>query len=85
MIQIKSYLDGIHALEENNILIYKPYNHRVVFLVRKSEDKITAFNFNMRYSISYADFNLLLNEFNIFVYEPDNDVEIDEEFHALRQ
>ena len=85
MQKIRNYRDGINALLEGNILVYKPYNYKPVFLKLKSEEKITAFNFNMRYSITKKDLEELFQEFNIYIYEQENDIEIDEEFRKLRQ
>ena len=85
MQKVRNYRDGINALLEGNILVYKPYNYKPVFLKLKTEDKITAFNFNMRYSITKKDLDELFQEFNIYIYEQENDIEIDEEFRKLRQ
>ena len=52
MQQVRNFRDGMNALLEGNILVYKPYNYQPVFLKLKTENKITAFNFNLRYSIS---------------------------------
>ena len=41
MQQVRNYRDGINALLEGNILVYKPYNYKPVFLKLKSETKIT--------------------------------------------
>lgn len=85
MQKVRNFRDGINSLLEGNILVYKPYNYKPVFLKLKSEEKIIAFNFNMRYSISKEDLDELFKEFNIYVYEQENDIEIDEEFRKLRQ
>jgi hypothetical protein len=85
MQKVRNYRDGINALLEGNILVYKPYNYKPVFLKLKTEDKIIAFNFNMRYSIRKKDLDELFQEFNIYIYEQENDIEIDEEFRKLRQ
>lgn len=85
MQKVRNYRDGINALLEGNILVYKPYNYKPVFLKLKTEDKIIAFNFNMRYSITKKDLDELFQEFNIYIYEQENDIEIDEEFRKLRQ
>ena len=80
MQKVRNYRDGINALLEGNILVYKPYNYKPVFLKLKTEEKIIAFNFNMRYSITKKDLDELFQEFNIYIYEQENDIEIDEEF-----
>ena len=67
MQKVRNYRDGINALLEGNILVYKPYNYKPVFLRLKSEEKITAFNFNMRYSITKKDQEELFQEFNIYI------------------
>ena len=85
MQKVRNYRDGINALLEGNILVYKPYNYKPVFLKLKSETKITAFNFNMRYSISRQDLDELFKEFNVYLYEQESDIEIDEEFRKIRQ
>ena len=85
MQKVRNLREGLNALLEGNILVYKPYNYKPVFLKLKSEEKITAFNFNMRYSISKKDLEELFQEFNIYIYEQENDIEIDEEFRKLRQ
>ena len=85
MQKVRNLREGLNALLEGNILVYKPYNYKPVFLRFKSEEKITAFNFNMRYSISKKDLEELFQEFNIYIYEQENDIEIDEEFRKLRQ
>jgi hypothetical protein len=85
MQKVRNLREGLNALLEGNILVYKPYNYKPVFLRLKSEEKITAFNFNMRYSISKKDLEELFQEFNIYIYEQENDIEIDEEFRKLRQ
>lgn len=85
MQKVRNYRDGINALLEGNILVYKPYNYKPVFLKLKTEEKIIAFNFNMRYSITKKDLDELFQEFNIYIYEQENDIEIDEEFRKLRQ
>ena len=85
MQKVRNLREGLNALLEGNILVYKPYNYKPVFLRLKSEEKITAFNFNMRYSISKKDLEELFQEFNICIYEQENDIEIDEEFRKLRQ
>ena len=85
MQQVRNYRDGINALLEGNILVYKPYNYKPVFLKMKSEDKIVSFNFNMRYSITKQDLEELFKEFNIYLYEQESDIEIDEEFRKIRQ
>ena len=85
MQQVRNYRDGINALLEGNILVYKPYNYKPVFLKMKSEDKIVSFNFNMRYSITKQDLEELFKEFNVYLYEQESDIEIDEEFRKIRQ
>ena len=85
MQKVRNLREGLNALLEGNILVYKPYNYKPVFLRLKSEEKITAFNLNMRYSISKKDLEELFQEFNIYIYEQENDIEIDEEFRKLRQ
>ena len=62
MQKVRNYRDGINALLEGNILVYKPYNYKPVFLKLKTEDKIIAFNFNMRYSITKKDLDELFQE-----------------------
>ena len=84
MQQVRNYRDGMNALLEGNILVYKPYNYKPVFLMLKSEEKITSFNFNMRYSITKKELEELFKEFNIYLYERENDIEIDEEFRRIR-
>ena len=39
----------------------------------------------MRYSITKKELEELFNEFNIYLYERENDIEIDEEFRRIRQ
>ena len=85
MQKVRNLREGLNALLEGNILVYKPYNYKPVFLRMKNEEKITAFNFNMRNSISKKDLEELFQEFNIYIYEQENDIEIDEEFRKLRQ
>lgn len=85
MQQVRNYRDGLNALLEGNILVYKPYNYKPVFLVLKNEEKITTFNFNMRYSITKKELEELFKEFNIYIYTQESDIEIDEEFRKIRQ
>lgn len=85
MQRVRNYKDGLNALLEGNILVYKPYQYKPVFLKIKDENKIISFNLNLRYSITKSQLEELFKEFNIYIYEQENDIEIDEEFRKLRQ
>ena len=40
MQKVRNLREGLNALLEGNILVYKPYNYKPVFLRLKSEEKI---------------------------------------------
>ena len=67
------------------ILVYKPLKGKVTFLVLKDENRITLINDNLRYNISFSELNDLLKENNVYIYEKDNDLEINHEFKKLIQ
>lgn len=85
MIQVKTFKSAKIALEEGNVLVYKPYAYKPIFLVLNKENKIAVFNENLRYTINFEELENLLDEFNLFIFEKDNGVEIDEEFRNIRQ
>ena len=70
---------------DGEILVYKPLKGKVTFLVLKDDNRITLINDNLRYNISFIELNELLRENNIYIYEKDNNLEINHEFKKLIQ
>lgn len=83
MEQITNVKDALEFLD-NYILIAKNYNIKSCFFI-KSNDKILVINENSKYYISRKDF---INDFNLFtfyIYKSFDEIDIDQEFHTLRQ
>lgn len=85
MQEVKTFKTAKLLLEEGNILVYKPKGYDPTFLILKEKYHIVAFNDNLRYPIGYNELEELLNEYTLYVYEKDNDVEINDIFKYKRQ
>lgn len=85
MIKIVSLAHAKTSLLDGEILVYKPLKGKVTFLVLKDDNRITLINDNLRYNISFIELNELLRENNIYIYEKDNNLEINHEFKKLIQ
>ena len=72
-------------LIEGEVLVYKPHNDQVTYLVQKNDSRITKFNMNVRYNISFDELGEILENYNVFVFEKDNELEINQEFKKLIQ
>jgi hypothetical protein len=72
-------------LLEREVLVYKPYNQQVTYLVVKDERRVTKFNNNVRYNISFEEVEEILSNNNVYLFEKDNQVEINQEFKKLIQ
>ena len=85
---MKKVINIIHAkklLLEREVLVYKPYNSQVTYLVLKDEKRITKFNNNVRYNISFEELEEILDNNNVYIFEKDNNIEINQEFKKLIQ
>jgi len=54
-------------------------------LALKDEKRITKFNNNVRYNISFEELEEILDNNNVYIFEKDNNVEINQEFKKLIQ
>ena len=80
---MKKVINIIHAkklLLEREVLVYKPFNEQVTYLALKDEKRITKFNNNVRYNISFEELEEILDNNNVYIFEKDNNVEINQEF-----
>lgn len=85
---MKKVINIIHAkklLLEREVLVYKPFNEQVTYLTLKDEKRITKFNNNVRYNISFEELEEILDNNNVYIFEKDNNVEINQEFKKLIQ
>ena len=85
---MKKVINIIHAkklLLEREVLVYKPFNEQVTYLAFKDEKRITKFNNNVRYNISFEELEEILDNNNVYIFEKDNNVEINQEFKKLIQ
>lgn len=85
---MKKILSLNHArtkLLEGEVLVYKPSNQQVTYLVLKDEKRITTFNENVRYNISFNELGEILENYNVYIFEKDNNLEINQEFKKLIQ
>ncbi len=85
---MKKVINIIHAkklLLEREVLVYKPFNEQVTYLALKDEKRITKFNNNVRYNISFEELEEILDNNNVYIFEKDNNVEINQEFKKLIQ
>lgn len=83
MKQITNANTALKLLDEY-VLIASNYNIKRCFFV-KSDDKILVINDNTKYYISRNDF---INDFYLFtfyVYKSFEEIDINQEFHTLRQ
>ena len=83
---MKKVINIIHAkklLLEREVLVYKPFNEQVTYLALKDEKRITKFNNNVRYNISFEELEEILDNNNVYIFEKDNNVEINQEFKKL--
>jgi hypothetical protein len=85
MKRVISIIQAKKLLLEKEVLVYKPYNQQVTYLVLKDEKRITKFNNNLRYNISFEELEEILNDNNVYLFEKDNQVEINQEFKKLIQ
>ena len=85
MKRVISIIQAKKLLLEKEVLVYKPYNRQVTYLVLKDEKRITKFNNNVRYNISFEELEEILNDNNVYLFEKDNQVEINQEFKKLIQ
>lgn len=85
MKRVISIIQAKKLLLEKEVLVYKPYNQQVTYLVLKDEKRITKFNNNVRYNISFEELEEILNDNNVYLFEKDNQVEINQEFKKLIQ
>ena len=70
---------------EKEVLVYKPYNQQVTYLVLKDEKRIVHFNNNFRYNISFEELKEILQNNDVYLFEKENQVEINQEFKKLIQ
>lgn len=85
---MKKVINIIHAkklLLEREVLVYKPFNEQVTYLALKDEKRIIKFNNNVRYNISFEELEEILDNNNVYIFEKDNNVEINQEFKKLIQ
>ena len=85
---MKKVINIIHAkklLLEREVLVYKPFNEQVTYLALKDEKRITKFNNNVRYNILFEELEEILDNNNVYIFEKDNNVEINQEFKKLIQ
>ena len=85
---MKKVINIIHAkklLLEREVLVYKPFNEQVTYLALKDEKRITKFNNNVRYNISFEELEEILDNNNVYIFEKDNNEEINQEFKKLIQ
>ena len=85
---MKKVINIIHAkklLLEREVLVYKPFNEQVTYLALKDEKRFTKFNNNVRYNISFEELEEILDNNNVYIFEKDNNVEINQEFKKLIQ
>ena len=85
---MKKVINIIHAkklLLEREVLVYKPFNEQVTYLALKDEKRITKFNNNVKYNISFEELEEILDNNNVYIFEKDNNVEINQEFKKLIQ
>ena len=85
MIQITSAQMAKAALLEGEVLVYKPHGEQVTFLSLKSQYRITKFTMNVRYNISFDELGEILETNNVYIFEKDDDLEINQEFKKLIQ
>ena len=85
MRKINSIKEAKKRLLEGEVLVYKPYDQQVTYLTLKNENRITKFNMNLRYNISLEELEEIFNENTLYLYEKNNDIEINQEFKKLIQ
>ena len=85
MRKIISVVQAKKLLFEKEVLVYKPYNQQVTYLVLKDEKRIVHFNNNFRYNISFEELKEILQNNDVYLFEKENQVEINQEFKKLIQ
>lgn len=85
MKKIISIKEAKKRLLEGEVLVYKPYNQQVTYLSLKNENRITKFNQNVRYNISLEELEEIFNENTLYLFEKNNELEINQEFKKLIQ
>ena len=85
MRKIISVVQAKKLLFEKEVLVYKPYNQQVTYLVLKDEKRIVNFNNNFRYNISFEELKEILQNNDVYLFEKENQVEINQEFKKLIQ
>ncbi len=82
--EIKTYEQAV-ALLDKYLLISKPYGEASSIYAKSIDGSILVINKNIKYHISKNEFKEHFNFAKFFIYKDLNEVEIDQEFHNLRQ
>lgn len=85
MIRIISLSQAKNKLMENEVLVFKPLDAPITYLSLKTLDRISLFNENVRYNISFEQLENIILTNKVYVYEKDNQIEINQEFKKLIQ
>ena len=85
MIRIITLNQAKSKLFQNEVLVYKPLNQKVVYLSLKNENRITKFNENFRYNISFEELEDILEHNKVYLFEKEKEIEINQDFKKLIQ
>ena len=85
MIRIITLNQAKSKLFQNEVLVYKPLNQKVVYLSLKNENRITKFNENIRYNISFEELEEILEHNKVYLFEKEKEIEINQDFKKLIQ
>lgn len=85
MIRVYNLSQAKIKLFQKEVLVYKQVNQPITFLILKNESRITKINEHCRYNISLDELEQIIDENKVYIFEKENQVEINQEFKKLIQ